>query len=272
MHETLEQKNLYGQSIIQNPLFLHLLTNFYKRFVYQIPQRLLHIPKVSDTIAIKIYDALIQTQALAAHEAYFTQCFGIDTTKDEDFTTHPSRIALLPRTQLYTLVLIAGMTLCREHIVKTVSRQEVEKIRNLQNIIPEKNMSPHAFAVQKAHMYKGHSDVVLRAAAKESYTQQFAQLPLDTQIIAWGLWSVLSCVQLGGQSLVLRTLVTLDPFCERVPNIAEFSQHLPESQQNTQPRLQHTYATEALAWPLIRVLLCKEIICPWEDGWTTLFA
>ncbi len=275
MQGAMELREFYSQTLVQNPWFFRRLADYYQNFVYNIPKRLFPAE------GVELYDSIMQCSNLALHKDYFNESLGISSVDHEDFSQIPARIALLPREHLYHLALMAGMSLCREDIAKVVSRSEVEKIQALESMLPPLEQAKHpnlyTFSLQKTLMYKGHSDHVLINVKGDTFTNIFENLPLDERIVAWGLWSILSCVQLGGQNLVLRTLVSLDELCVYVAKIQTFSQHmlkLPSYDAGqflplSSASLSHK---EALAWPLLRVLLFKEITCPWEEGWTTFFA
>ncbi len=272
MQGLMEQGNFYEHVFHNNHLLLKIVANYYEDFVYNVSPRLCHLSELN-LDDVNLYDFIMQCQNLGKHEQYFCAPLGITNLKDEDFSIIHSRIALIPKEHLYHLVLMAGMVICAPNIAKIVSREDVKKIRELENIVPyntqAKYSSAYDFVLQKAPMYKAHADHVCHVAEEDAKTHSFNSLNIDERIVAWGLWSVLSCVQHGGQNLVLRSLVVLDELCAYVPQLNIFSQHLPGNSLNQFIPLS---TTSVNAWPLLRVLLFKEIACPWEEGWTTFFA
>ncbi len=271
MQSFIEQKP-FMQIFAQNALLLRLLADYYKNFVYTIPKKLFLQQQPELQNKTYISEFLMQSANLNLHETYFTKQLGLKNQKDEDFSHAAARIGLLPKPYLQHLVLMVGMSLCRESIIKTVSRHDVEKIRQLENTLLHNDnsmaqqLSPYAFALQKSLTYAGHGEYVRKAAQQKSCTSHFDTLPLQERIVAWGLWSIFSCIQLGGEDALLRARIVLDNFCTLLPQFFE------EAPTNTLTMLQDIHDNEALAWPLIRVILFKEISCPWEEGWTTLFA
>ncbi len=284
-----ESQDLYGtyeETVLPHPLLLRILAEYYRNFVRFIPEKMFFPEGCLDTflsvqarlsshtsaftLPQRIYRALIQYDTLAAHEQFFCQAFGITSKREEDFSQECTRIALLPQAFLCHLALMAGMSLCCQRISTTVLRQDVERIRDLEKCVPSQdtslhNSSPYTFSLKKAFMYKGHSDHVLQHAKQDVNTHSFDALPLERRIVAWGLWCVLSCVHGAGHDALLRTLVLLGDLSTLVADIPLFSQHMGKKPCAPLPK-------EALSWPLVRVLLFKEITCPWEEGWRTFFA
>ncbi len=273
MQGTMGQSKFYEHIFHNNPLFLRVLAEYYESFVYNIPQRLCHVNEIETNDNLNLYKLVMQCKNLGGHEEFFCKPLGINSLRNEDFSNSITRIALLPKEHLYHLVLMAGMTICANEITKTVSRKDVEKIRALEDITPYKGqakyISAYEFSLKKSQMYQNHAALVRQNAMQDASTLGFEGLKIDECIVAYGLWSVLSCVQDGGQNLFLRSLVILDELCAYVPNIEIFSKHFPSSAQS---QISPFSSTNNNAWPLLRVLLYKEIACPWEEGWTTFFA
>ncbi len=272
MQGPFEQKT-FTQTLVQNTLLLRLLADYYQNFVYAIPEKLFLAQEQNLKNKTDIFAFLMQSSRLGLHEDYFTKHLGLTNQKDEDFFHGACRIALLPKPYLQRLLLMVGMSLCRESIIKTVSRKDVEKIRQLEDMllpeahdIAQQNMSPYTFAVQKSLTYVGHSEYVRKGAQQKACASHFDTLDLQERIVAWGLWSIFSCVQLAGDNALQRTRIILNDFCALLP------QFFAKEPAGTPHMLQDIHDKEALAWPLIRVIVFKEISCPWEDGWTTLFA
>ncbi len=248
------QKEFYANIFEYNPLLFRCVCNYYRNYIYYVPQKffLNYDPK--------IHTLLNKKSGLALHEGFFLKPFGINSQRQENFFSQEARIALLPQELFSYLLLVLGMSLCHEDISKTVLKSDVEKIKILEqsiNLPSENYISPYNFALQKASTYVGHCNYVRQHAENQKLYLSIKQLELDKQVLAWGIWAILSCISQGGQNLTARTILLLDWALSQV-NI-DFRQYCSNN-------------GETIAWPLVRVLIFNAIACPWEDGWPIFFS
>ncbi len=258
------RKEFYAHTFTHNTFLLHCIVTYYKRYMYNIPE------KVFSSLHPNIHVFLLQKPYLALHENFFLQRYGIGEKKEENFSPLPARVGLLPKDYLAHTVLTLGMTLCHEDIATTVLKKDVQALRQLESLFcmpHEKLVSPYTFALQKASNYQGHCQHVRQQidqhAHEQAFTAHFHKLDLDERVLAWGLWALFSCTAQGGTPLTLRTALLLDALCSYAAPLSELKEFFCNTGLQT---------TQPLAWPLLRVLLFKEIHCPWEEGWPVFFA
>ncbi len=268
MSNLLTRKDFYAHTFSHNPFLLRCITTYYRNYIYNIPESFF------PAIHPKMHSFLQQKPYMALHEAFFLRQFGVNDSKNENFAPLPARIALLPKDYLAYIVCTIGMTFCQEAISTTVLKKDVQALHQIENILPlpeEIPFSPYAFALHKAANYQGHCQHIRQQiqtlTQEQTYglalTKDFDSFDLDIRILLWGLWSVLSCTTQGGTALTLRTLLLLDAICAYAPPVQELKTTFCNIEGQS---------TQALAWPLLRVLLFKEIHCPWEEGWPVFFA
>lgn len=246
----------------ENRVLLGRVADFYRHFVSLAPSSALsphgyRARQLGGTLALSKYESLCLAPVL-----------GMDSSREEDFSPPPARVSLLPLTDLRHLAALAGVALLREEIMRAVARPEVQA---LQAAVRE---DVHIFALTKAATYQGHAHRVRQEMQKSQVlapklappsalelVEQGGRLPLPQRVLTLGWWCIGGCVSAGGPSLMARMQVLLPESCAALGALATEAEKAAEL-----PQAAHT------AWPLIRVLIFKELSCPWEGGWQPFFA
>lgn len=227
----------------ENRVLLERVAVFYREFGALVPDLALspqgrRARQMGGTTALSAYESLCLAPEI-----------GIDGRRGEDFSPPPARVALLPLPELRHLTALAGVTLLRQDITRAVARHEVQAVRE------RAGEEAHLFALTRAATYEGHAERVRRELQRPEVLDperalQWDEEPLPQRIMALGGWCLGACVAAGGASLLARVRALL-PESGAGPLAPE---------------------AENAAWPLIRVLIFKEIPCQWEDGWQSFFA
>lgn len=235
----------------ENRVLLGRVVLFYREFVVLAPQKALspqgrRARQLGGAMALSKYESLCLVLPP-----------GMDKKRGEDFGPPAARVALLPLPDLRHMAALTGVTLLRDEILRAVARHEVQALRAA---VGEET---YCFALTKAATYQGHVQRVLQEMQRPEvlpppWAAQWNRLPLPQRVLTLGWWCLGACMAAGGPELTVRMTVLLPEMQAQM-------------QAQMQPEILHQEA-EQTVWPLVRVLIFKEIPCQWEGGWPSFFA